>query len=244
MGADKGKSGVRRPVRSYVLRQGRLTPAQQRALKTLWPRYGLEPGEGYVDFSELFGRTAPVVVEIGFGNGEALAESAAAEPGSDFVGIEVHQPGVGHLLRLLQARDIGNVRIVASDAVEWLQDQVPDASLAAVRIWFPDPWPKKRHHKRRLIQPGFVGLLARKMEKGGVLHLATDWVPYAEHMLEVLSGAPGFRNLSPVGDYCERPSWRPLTRFEKRGQKLGHETRDLLFQRQGQAPGVEPEPGE
>jgi tRNA (guanine-N7-)-methyltransferase len=236
MGEREGDDGMRRPVRSYVLRQGRLTPAQRRALDALWPRFGVAPGPNPIDFATLFGRKAPVVVEIGFGNGEALAKSAAADPQSDFIGIEVHQPGVGHLLRLLDAGGIENVRVVCTDAVEWLRDRVPEGSLATVRIWFPDPWPKKRHHKRRIIQPEFVRLLAGKLAPGGLLHLATDWVPYAEHMLEVLSKEPDYRNRSPSGDYCERPSWRPLTRFEQRGQKLGHETRDLLFERVRSAP--------
>jgi tRNA (guanine-N7-)-methyltransferase len=225
--ADKG----RRKIRSYVLRQGRLTPAQKRALDELWPRYGIEPGPGPLDFADLFERQAPVIVEVGFGNGEALAEMAHQAPETDFLGIEVHQPGIGRLLRQLDREGIGNVRVAASDAVEFLRDRVADATLAGVRIWFPDPWPKKRHHKRRLIQAPFVQLLARKMAPGAILHLATDWVPYAEHMLEVLGAAPAFENLSPTGDYCDRPSWRPLTRFEKRGERLGHETRDLLFRR-------------
>jgi tRNA (guanine-N7-)-methyltransferase len=214
-----------------VLRQGRLTPAQQQALETLWPRYGIEPGAGWLNFETLFGRKAPVMVELGFGNGEALAEMAGRDPDTDFIGIEVHRPGVGHLLRLLEAGGIRNVRVAAADAVEFLSERIPDASLAGVRIWFPDPWPKKRHHKRRLIQAGFISLLAKKMSRGAVLHLATDWVPYAEHMLEVLSAEAAFENLSPSADYCERPQWRPLTRFEQRGEILGHQTHDLLFRR-------------
>jgi tRNA (guanine-N7-)-methyltransferase len=220
-----------------VLRQGRLTPAQKQALETLWPLYGIEPGAGWLKFAALFGRRAPVVVEVGFGNGEALAEMAGRDPDTDFIGIEVHQPGVGHLLRLLEAGGVRNVRVAATDAVEFLRDRIPDGSLAGVRVWFPDPWPKKRHHKRRLIQAAFIGLLAKKMSPGAVLHLATDWLPYAEHMLEVLAAEAAFENLSPSGDYCERPQWRPMTRFEQRGEKLGHQTRDLLYRRVGDGTG-------
>ena len=230
-----GAKGLR-PIRSYVLRQGRLTTAQKQALSEGWPRYGIDPSVR-LDPDAVFGRAAPLILEIGFGNGEALAALAQAEPDKNFIGVEVHQPGVGHLLRLLDADSIDNVRVVAVDAVEWLQARVPDASLNGVRIWFPDPWPKKRHHKRRLVQPGFVDLLARKVAGGGVLHLATDWVPYAEHMLAVLSEHSGFTNLSPTGDFCARPAWRPMTRFERRGTRLGHETRDLLFER---SPGQNP----
>lgn len=230
--------GARRPIRSYVLRQGRLTPAQKRALEDLWPRFGIEPETAPLDCAALFGRQAPVMVEVGFGNGEALVEMARQAPDVDFIGIEVHQPGIGHLLRQLEAGDIRNVRVAACDAGEFLRERIADAALAGVRIWFPDPWPKKRHHKRRLIQAPFVQLLARKLAPGAILHLATDWVPYAEHMLDVLSAAPEYENLSPTGDYCARPPWRPETRFEQRGERLGHETRDLLFRR---LPG-QPEP--
>ena len=170
-------------------------------------------------------------MEVGFGNGEALAETARNEPGANFVGIEVHQPGIGHLLRLLHAGGIENVRVAAVDAVDFLRERVADGLLAGVRIWFPDPWPKKRHHKRRLVQEPFVRLLASKMAPGAILHLATDWVPYAEQMLEVVGDAAAFENLSASGEYSERPPWRPLTRFERRGERLGHETRDLLFRR-------------
>ncbi len=225
----RNDSSSHRPIRSYVLRQGRLTPAQKQALDESWPRFGIEPGDSPLNLRQLFGREAPVIVEIGFGNGDALATMAVQAPDHDFIGIEVHQPGVGHLLRLLEAGSINNVRVAMTDAVEFLRDRIPAGSLAGVRIWFPDPWPKKRHHKRRLIQQAFVHLLAGKIAPGGILHLATDWVPYAEHMLEVLSADPDFENLSSSGDYCNRPAWRPLTRFEQRGERLGHETRDLLF---------------
>jgi tRNA (guanine-N7-)-methyltransferase len=220
-----------RPVRSYVLRKGRLTPAQARALEELWPRYGIDPGEGHIEAHRLFGRAAPLLVEVGFGNGEATWRMARDEPGHDFIGIEVHPPGVGHLLQALEANGIGNVRIARSDAVDFIAARLEDHCLAGVRIWFPDPWPKKRHHKRRIIQPDFIALLARKLAPGGILHLATDWQPYADHMLSVLECADDFENLSPRGDYCEKPRWRPDTKFERRGERLGHVVRDLLYRR-------------
>jgi tRNA (guanine-N7-)-methyltransferase len=220
-----------RPVRSYVLRKGRLTPAQAKALEELWPRYGIEPGDGPIDPGRLFGREAPVIAEVGFGNGDATWRMARDQPDHDFIGIEVHPPGVGHLLRALEANAIGNVRIARADAVGFIATRLAAGCLAGVRIWFPDPWPKKRHHKRRIIQPDFVRLLARKMSSGALLHLATDWQPYAEHMLDVLARAGEFENLSPRGDYCEKPGWRPDTKFERRGERLGHAVRDLLYRR-------------
>jgi tRNA (guanine-N7-)-methyltransferase len=214
-----------------VLRQGRLTEAQKRALTDLWPSYGIDPGPSLLNHAELFGRTAPLVVEIGFGNGEATWRMARDEPEKDFIGIEVHEPGVGHLLRALESGGIGNVRIARTDAVEFIRDRIPARGLDGVRIWFPDPWPKKRHHKRRIIQPDFVALLAGKMASNAILHLATDWQPYAGHMLEVLASAGEFENLSPAGSYCPKPGWRPATKYERRGNRLGHETRDLMFRR-------------
>ena len=214
----------RRKVRSYVQREGRMTPAQRRALETLLPKYGVPPGTGPLDLDALFGRRAPRVLEIGFGDGETLAALAAANPGTDYLGVEVHRPGVGHLLLKLEKDGIGNVRVACSDAVEVLGDRIPDGSLAGINIFFPDPWPKKRHHKRRLIQPGFTELLARKIAAGGRLHLATDWVHYAEQMQATLSACPGFEPGSPGP-----PAARPGTRFEARGRRLGHEIRDLVF---------------
>ncbi len=221
----------RRPVRSYVIRGGRLTTGQQRALDELYPRWGIEDEKAPLDFEALFGRKAERILEIGFGNGESTWRMARDEPEKDFLGVEVHPPGVGRLLLALEANAVPNVRVYLGDAVPFLESRLPDASLAGVRIYFPDPWHKKRHHKRRLIQPDFVALLGRKLAPGGVLHLATDWVPYAEHMLEVMSAAPGFRTLSGTGDFCEQPPWRPGTKYEARGDRLGHETRDLLFER-------------
>lgn len=220
-----------RNIRSFVLRKGRLTVAQQHALDELWPHYGIERGETLLNFDDHFGRTAEVIVEIGFGNGESTWRMAQQEPEKNFVGIEVHEPGVGHLLMALDKHALENVRIACEDAVPFLQNRVAAGCLAGVRIYFADPWPKKRHHKRRIIQPEFVELLARCMSRGGILHLATDWQPYAEHVLEVMRSNRDFVNLSPTGDYCERPDWRPFTKYEERGERLGHEVRDLLYQR-------------
>ena len=220
-----------RNIRSYVLRKGRLTIAQQHALDELWPHYGIEPRETVLDFDDHFDRSAEVIVEIGFGNGESTWQMAQLEPEKNFIGIEVHEPGVGQLLMALEEHEIENVRVASEDAVPFLKKRIPDASLAGVRIYFADPWPKKRHHKRRIIQPEFVAELARVIARDGILHLATDWVPYAEHMLEVMQSSPDFVNLSADGDYCERPDWRPYTKYEDRGEQLGHEVRDLLYQR-------------
>jgi len=220
-----------RAVRSFVLRGGRLTEGQQRAMEDLLPRYSVGSGEGWLDFAELFGNPRPVVLEIGFGNGDATWQMARQSPRENFLGVEVHKPGVGHLLLKLEELTIENVRVVCNDAVEVLKNRVATASLEAVRLYFPDPWPKKRHHKRRIVQPDFVALLAEKIAAGGIVHMATDWQNYAEHMLEVMQQNPAFENLSDSGDYCPRPAWRPLTKYEKRGQRLGHGVYDLLFLR-------------
>lgn len=220
-----------RHIRSFVLRQGRITPAQERAFAQHWGRYGLELRGTPRDFAVVFGRRAPLVLEIGFGNGEQLCAAAAAEPERDFLGIEVHRPGVGHLLNALAAAALDNVRLYHHDAIEVLRDDIAPAALAETRIGFPDPWPKKRHHKRRLIQPGFVALLASRTAPGGRLHLATDWAGYAEHMIEVLEAAPDWRNAIGPSQYAERPAWRVATRFEQRGLRLGHGVWDLIYQR-------------
>ncbi len=218
-----------RPIRSFVLRKGRLTVAQERALKELWPTFGIDTEAGFINVDQLFGRAAPLVVEIGFGNGEATWQMAVAEPEKNFIGIEVHKPGVGHLLQALEKHELTNVRIARDDAVDFLRDQVPANSIDEVRIYFPDPWHKKRHHKRRIIQPAFLDLLDTKMKSGGLLHLATDWFPYAEHMLEVCQAHPHFENASAGEDYPEKPEWRPETKYEKRGERLNQPSRDLLF---------------
>lgn len=218
-----------RPVRSYVLRQGRLTRGQKQALTELWPAYGVEYQTCPLDFSLVFGRVAPLVVEIGFGNGDALVEMAANEPGTNFLGIEVHLPGVGALLRKLNSAKLENVRVISRDAVDILQYMCDKGSISGLRLYFPDPWPKKRHHKRRLVKPGFICLLADKMMPGAVLHMATDWQNYAEQMLEVLLSSDDFENTCKEGGYKPRPAWRPETHFEQRGKSLGHGVWDLVF---------------
>ncbi len=218
-----------RNVRSYVRREGRLTRGQQRAIETLWPRFGVEFSLEPLDPDALFGRRAPRVLEIGFGDGEALIAMAQTHPEMDFLGVEVHRPGVGSLLRQAQAQALNNTRVICADAVEVLTHQLPDACLDRIQIFFPDPWPKKRHHKRRLIQPAFVALLARKLKPRGYLHLATDWEDYAQHMLAVLGASPEFMNTEK--GFAPRPDYRTLTKFERRGQRLGHGTWDLIFQR-------------
>jgi len=220
-----------RNIRSFVLRKGRLTIAQQHALDELWPHYGIDHRETVLDFEDHFERVADVIVEVGFGNGESTWRMAQQEPDKNFIGIEVHEPGVGQLLMALEEHAIENVRIFCGDAVPFLQNRIAAGSLAGVRIYFADPWPKKRHHKRRLIQPAFVDQLARCIKKDGILHMATDWQPYADHILEVMQSRTDFVNLSETGDYCERPEWRPYTKYEERGESLGHEVRDLLYQR-------------
>jgi tRNA (guanine-N7-)-methyltransferase len=220
-----------RAVKSFVMRAGRTTLGQQRALEQGWPRFGLELADGLRDFDQVFGRSAPRTFEIGFGMGQSLLEMAAAAPEQDFIGVEVHKPGVGALLAGLQAQELGNVRVYSCDALDVLRDCVADASLDRVLLFFPDPWHKKRHHKRRIVQPAFAELIRRKLKVGGVLHMATDWQPYAEHMAEVLAAAPGYRNLAEDGHYVPRPVERPVTKFERRGERLGHGVWDLKFQR-------------
>ena len=220
-----------RSIRSFVLRKGRLTVAQRHALDELWPHYGIENRETVLDFDDHFERSAEVIVEVGLGKGESTWRMALEEPEKNFIGIEVHEPGVGQLLMALEEHAIENVRIVCGDAVPFLQNRITPGSLAGVRIYFADPWPKKRHHKRRIIQSEFVSQLARCISGGGILHMATDWQPYADHILEVMQSSSDFVNLSPTGDYCETPEWRPYTKYEKRGERLGHEVRDLLYQR-------------
>lgn len=220
-----------RPIRSYVRREGHFTVAQRRAFEMLLPRYGVPAGDGPLDLDALFGRTAERWLEIGFGNGEMLASLAVAHPERDFIGIDVHRPGAGALLQRLEAAGAMNVRIVCEDAAAFLAQRIADDSLDAVCLFFPDPWPKKRHHKRRLVQPEFVQGLRRKLKIGAMLYLATDWGDYAEHMLAVLEAAEGFANAAGNG-FAPRPAWRPLTRFEQRGERLGHTVRDLAFRRQ------------
>lgn len=218
-------------MRSFVLRGGRLTEGQKRALDELWPRFGIDKGESLLNFETLFGSKAPVILEIGFGNGDATWQMAQSSPAQNYLGVEVHRPGVGHLLLKMKQHGVRNIRIANDDAVEFVRQRVPQESLDGVRIYFPDPWPKKRHHKRRLIQPALIALLASRMRRDAQLHLATDWEPYAEHMLAVMKSANSFVNLSPTGDFCAQPAWRPETKYERRGEALGHQVRDLLFKR-------------
>lgn len=220
-----------RPIRSFVLRQGRFTPAQQRAFEQHWSRYGLDYRGQPRDFEAAFGRRAPRVLEIGFGNGEQLLHSAQAEPDRDFIGVEVHRPGVGRLMNALATANLDNVRVYNHDAVEVLAHEIAPDSLAEVRIYFPDPWHKKRHHKRRLIQPALLDLLATRVLPGGRLHLATDWADYAEHMQEVLRGSPAWRASAAHADPAMRPAWRVQTHFERRGLRLGHGTWDFVHER-------------
>ena len=220
-----------RRIRSYVRREGRLTRAQARALRELLPRYGIgHPGPG-LEPEAIFGRRAPLTLEIGFGNGEALLSAARAHPERDYLGVEVHRPGVGRLLNGLAEAALENVRVICADAAEVVRDRLPDDCLDACWIFFPDPWPKKRHHKRRLIQPGFAHALASRLKAGGILHLATDWTDYAEHMLEVLDAEPLLVNTAGRGRCSERPEWRPETRFEARGARRGHPVHDLVYER-------------
>jgi len=219
-------------IRSFVVRAGRMGPGQARALATLSSRYVVAFAHAPIDAATLFGRAAPLVVEIGFGMGAATAAIAAARPHVDFLGIEVHPPGVGALLQRIEEAQLRNVRIVQHDAVEVLQSMIAPGSLAGAHVFFPDPWPKKRHHKRRLIQPEFVRLLASRLGAGATLHCATDWEPYAEQMLAVLAAEPSLANAA--GDaYAARPAARPLTKFEQRGIERGHGVRDLVFTRRG-----------
>jgi len=223
------RAARRVPIRSFVVRPGRMGPGQQRALAELGPRFVLPYARSPLDFAGLFGRHAPVVLEVGFGMGDATATVAAAQPESDFIGVEVHPPGVGALLKRIGEDSLGNLRIVQHDAVEVLRDMIPPASLAGVHIWFPDPWHKKKHHKRRLVQPAFVATLLQHVRPGGYLHCATDWEPYAVQMLEVLSAEPGLANTAE--GYAPRPDWRPLTKFENRGLRLGHGVWDLVYKK-------------
>lgn len=220
-----------RQIRSFVRREGRITSSQQRALAELLPRFGVT-AEGLFDLGGIFGRRAPRTLEIGFGNGASLAQMAATAPEQDFLGIEVHRPGVGHLLLEIERRGLRNVRVLCADAVEILDRHIPPASLDRVLLFFPDPWPKKRHHKRRILQAEFVTLVHARLKPGGIFHMATDWQHYAEQMLEVMDAAPGFRNAAGRGGFAPKPDYRPETKFERRGLRLGHGVWDLVFVRE------------
>ncbi|WP_442799223.1 tRNA (guanosine(46)-N7)-methyltransferase TrmB [Pantoea vagans] len=220
-----------RRIRSFVRRQGRLTKGQQQALDTLWPVMGMEYQPEPVDLPALFGREAPVTLEIGFGMGASLVTMAQNTPHQNFLGIEVHAPGVGACLAAAKEADVQNLRVMCHDAVEVLEKMIPDNSLRMVQLFFPDPWHKARHNKRRIVQVPFAELVMRKLKLGGVFHMATDWEAYAEHMLEVMNSIDGYRNQSEQQNYVPRPETRPLTKFEQRGQRLGHGVWDLMFER-------------
>jgi tRNA (guanine-N7-)-methyltransferase len=222
---------TRRPIRSFVLRAGRVTPAQERALEELWPAFGLDFDGAPMDLDAIFGRRAPRCLEIGFGTGEVIGALAKAHPEIDHLGIEVHRAGVGRLLLAAHEGHLTNLRIVCHDAVEVLSRSLPDESFDSILIFFPDPWHKKRHHKRRLVDAPFVETLADKLRPGGILRLATDWQAYAEQMLAVCNGCRRLASLSPDGTYAERPAFRAPTRFERRGERLGHGVWDLAYRR-------------
>jgi tRNA (guanine-N7-)-methyltransferase len=223
-------SAPHQPVRSYVLRGGRLTRAQRRALDELMPRLGIPYAPALLDLDRAFGRHAPRVLEVGFGNGDTLVALAAASPDQDFIGIEVHPPGVGHCLLAAETAGLRNLRVIAHDAVEVLTHMIGPASLDEMLLYFPDPWPKKRHHKRRIVQPGFAALVATRLKPGGLFKLATDWEPYAAWILEVLNASTGFENAARDGGCVDRPE-RAATRFERRGRRLGHSVFDLEYRR-------------
>jgi len=218
-----------RHIRSYVLRQGRVSNAQQRSLDTLLPRFGIPYAPQPLDLAQAFGRAAPKILEIGFGMGESTATIAQAHPQNDYLAIEVHTPGVGSLLKQIGEMNLGNIRIIQHDAVEVLRDTIPDNALDGVHIFFPDPWHKARHNKRRLIQPPFIAQLVRKLKPGAYIHVATDWQNYAEQVLAVLSAEPLLQNTAT--NYAPRPDYRPLTKFEQRGLRLGHDVWDLVFRK-------------
>ena len=228
---DFGEQKYMRKIRSFVKREGRMTNRQSTAIENLWPTMGVDYQEEMLDFTALFGREGPVVLEIGFGMGKSLIEMAKNAPEKNFLGIEVHGPGVGACLADAGEAELKNLRVMNHDAVEVLEHMIPEQSLATFQLYFPDPWHKARHHKRRIVQPEFIENMRHKLAIGGVIHMATDWENYAEHMLEVLQAATNFKNTSESDDYAERPAWRPLTKFENRGNNLGHGVWDLLFER-------------
>jgi tRNA (guanine-N7-)-methyltransferase len=217
-------------IRSFILRQGRATAGQKQALESNWDTYCLDPTQTY-DYTQVFGREAPLIVEIGFGNGSSLAEMAATNPGLNYIGIEVHRPGVGHLMLLLEKNQSTNVRIYHHDAIEILEQKIPDNMLHGIHLFFPDPWQKRKHHKRRIVRPNFITLLNKKLKSGGYFHAATDWEHYAKDMLSILSSSNKLINASSDSNYCPRPEYRPLTKFENRGLRLGHGVWDLIFKK-------------
>lgn len=221
----------KRRIRSFVLRTGRMTAGQQRGMDEFWPKWGLTLEQGEIDPQQVFGRDAPLVIEIGFGMGHSLFEQAKTMPDHNFIGIEVHTPGVGKLMAEAGDAGLTNLRAYEDDAVEILNQCIPDGSVDLLQLFFPDPWHKKRHHKRRIVQPEFVQLLRKKLRVGGRFHMATDWENYAEHMVEVMQAAEGYENTATDGDYVPRPDSRPITKFEKRGERLGHGVWDIIYRK-------------
>ena len=221
----------KKSIRSYVVRAGRMTDGQRNAFDTSWPTYGLKLADGAIDTDAVFGRTGSKVLEIGFGMGDSLLQMAAAEPETDFIGIEVHPPGVGTLMNTAKAEGISNLRVYLADANDVLEECFASQSIDRLQLYFPDPWHKKKHNKRRIVQPQFVQLVREKLRPGGVLHMATDWEHYAEQMLETLDAAEGFENIAGIGQYSSRPDYRPMTKFEKRGERLGHGVWDLIYKK-------------
>ncbi len=219
-------------IKSFVKREGRITKAQGNAIEDNWPSMGLSISQGMLDLEQVFGHHAAVVLEIGFGMGKSLVEMAYAAPNTDFIGIEVHRPGIGACLAWAEQAELSNLRVFEHDAVEVLEQCIANESLDRLQLFFPDPWHKTRHHKRRIVQPEFVQAIRSKLKIGGEFHMATDWEPYAQHMLEVMQQAQGFENTSNSQDYVPRPEYRPITKFEVRGQKLGHGVWDIIFKRQ------------
>lgn len=220
-----------RTVHSFVKREGRLTTGQQQALDSQWPEFGVDYSEALLDFSKLFNREAEVILEIGFGNGDSLWQMAQAHPEKNYFGIEVHRPGVGHLLRLVEQSECKNIRVSNRDAIDVLEHQIADSSVDRLQLFFPDPWHKKKHNKRRIVQENFIKQVARILKSGGVFHLATDWEHYSRHMLNTLNNSDLFTNLSNDNAFVPKPEERPTTKFEKRGHRLGHGVWDLLFQK-------------
>ncbi len=228
----QGANPEHRTIKSFVLRQGRLTQAQQNALDNLWSEYGIEYSEQLLSFTSLFDNDNEVFVEIGFGNGESLLQQAKNQPQYNFIGIEVHGPGVGHLIHLANQDNVHNIKVIRHDAVDVLKHQIADDSLKQVQLFFPDPWHKKRHHKRRIIKPEFIDQLHKKLKTGGLFHMATDWQHYAEHMLAQMDAADGFCNISGIGCYSKTKAARCETKFERRGLRLGHGVWDLIYEKQ------------
>ncbi|MDH5436646.1 MAG: tRNA (guanosine(46)-N7)-methyltransferase TrmB [Gammaproteobacteria bacterium] len=222
---------IKRTIRSFVRREGRITPSQKNALDTLLPLFGIDLDHDVIDFEKAFGRQAPCIFEIGFGMGDSLVSMALAHPENNYLGIDVHRPGLGNLLKKIEANEITNVRVMSGDAVEVLKKHIANDTLDAIYLFFPDPWPKKKHHKRRIVKPEFVQLIRSKLKTGGLFHMATDWENYAEHMVEVMLPAEGFVNKGNQAGFVERPDYRPLTKFENRGIKLGHGVWDIMFEK-------------